>query len=162
MSIPYTVESNIAYLPQKRVKEALKLEDSHASISLSKTNTGSWRLQMEFESGRLEVNMSAEEFSNLVGNMYFKIPVRLLGLAKYAGLKTKTLHFDLNDTSPEVIKEDAPGKIRYDDEKLDLNKFPKLRNFVLKVAEENKMRAVSVSITRNNKQQTFITLNEFL
>lgn len=162
MPMEYKVESNIAYLPQKRVKEALNLEEAQAAISLSRTNTGSWRLQMEFESGRLEVNLNAEEFSNLLGNMYFKVPVRLSGLAKYADIKTKCLRFDFKDMPSDVIKEDAPGKLHYSEEKLDLNKFPKLRAFVLKVAEENKMRAVSVSFSRNNNQQTFIVLNEFL
>lgn len=156
----HVVDMNTVRLAKRSVKQVTEVDTVTGSLYLGRRSSDmSWHLELELPSGRVSVDLTTEQFSNMMSTQLQNVDVKLLGSARHAGLTRKMLSFNIDELPADVRKEQAwenhkdysPGGTT-----IPLSKYPKLLAWVKK---NMKYMGIPACVVHVNFSQRATTLS---
>lgn len=150
------VQDNIIYKNLPRIKAGLGIDKVESTMHMCRTSSGdTWRLTITLPSGTVDVELTHAQFSQLLSTQLVQCKPTLRGAARHAGVVKESIHINVNDLPAPVRKEKAWDKHHFSNERfVPLDKYPKLKEYVIDVFSKTKMDACAVYISYSQTATT--------
>lgn len=152
------VTDNMVYKNLPRIKAGLAVEKTEGTMHMCRNSSGDiWSLTVTLPSGTVVVELTHEQFSQLMSTQLVQCKPTLRGAARHAGVVKDSICVNVNDLPAPVRKEKAWDDHKFSNERfLPLDKYPKLLEYVLEAFNTSKMDSCIVHVNYSQKATTLI------